>query len=287
MRISDYSCKYFSNNATLSSFLNDVRKYSVPSTEDEIQMINDYKNGNEEAGQELVCCHLRFIYSLAKIYARDENEVVDYVNEGVIGFREALKDFDINRGYKFITYAVWYIRREMNYYLMKTRNIINRSNSNKIGKKIDIIKQKYFAEIGKEPSIDEIKTILEQKYNIEIKNEKDLYDINVTSINEELDDDYTIENDSQFTNATASVNIYENEIEKEYVQSFVKSAIQILPQKQADIIKMFYGIDYDRSYSIEEIGEKYGIISSEVQKLKDRIIKYMQQNITKIKVAAM
>ena len=59
----------------------------------------EFKNGNVEAGKELVCRNLRFIYSLAKIYARDENDVVDYVNEGVCGFMTALQEFDINRGY--------------------------------------------------------------------------------------------------------------------------------------------------------------------------------------------
>lgn len=286
MRINDYSCKFFTNNEALAKFLSDVRRYTVPTVEEEETLITDFKNGNIEAGKELVCRNLRFIYSLAKIYARDENEVVDYVNEGVFGFMTALKEFDLNRGYKFITYAVWYVRRSMNFYLTDTRNIVNRSNNIKIGRKIDIIKQKEMAKNGREPSVDEIKNILKEEYNIDIKVDSDLYDVNVESINEEIDDDYTVENSSEYAEKTATVNDYESVSEQEYKKAMVRAVLSMIPEKYADVMKMLYGIDYERSYTAEEVGEKYHMRAMEVVKMRDKAIKYIQQNSAKIKSMA-
>ena len=127
MRLSDYSCKYFKNSDALNSFLADVRKHPVPTIQQEEELFDRYYAGDESAKDELIVGNLRFVYSLAKIYARNEAEVIDYVNEGVIGLLIALEDYDRTKGYKFITYGVWYIRRQMNYYLLTQRDMISHS----------------------------------------------------------------------------------------------------------------------------------------------------------------
>ena len=278
MRISDYNCKFFGSNKTLSALLSDIRKYNVPTPEEEENLIIQYKEGDEEAGKRLVCGHLRFIYSLAKIYARDENEVVDYVDEGVLGVATAMRKFDVTLGYKFTTYAVWYIRRAMNFYLNDTRNLINRSNSGKIGKKVDIVKQKYYTENGREPSVDEIKELIKECYGIDIKKDCDVYDINVSSINEEIDDDYTAEDTYEYNRRTSTANDYEGEIEKEYTEKCVSELLSLLPEKQADIVKMSFGVGYDREFSSEEIGEKYKVSKGDVERIRDKILEYIRQN---------
>jgi RNA polymerase sigma factor (sigma-70 family) len=287
MRISDYNCKFFGTNETLQKFLADVRKYDVPTAEEEISLVKRYRDGDEAAGQELINRHLRFIYSLAKIYARDENEVVDYVNEGVIGFNIALNKFDLTLENKFITYAVWYVRRQMNFYLNDTRNMITRSNVNKIGKKLDTIKQKYYAENGREPTTEEVKQILLDNYGLDIKEDCDVFEVSISSINEEIDDDYTVENDPEYTKRTSSVNEYEENAEKDYKKALVSTILSFIPEKQADVMKMLYGIDYERCYTTEEVGEKYGITATEVASLRDKIIKYVQQNAQLIKRKAL
>lgn len=279
MRISDYTCKFFGTNNTLSALLSDIRKYDVPTIDEEEALITKYKNGDEEAGRRLICGHLRFIYSLAKIYARDENEVVDYVNEGVIGMSIAMEKYDLDKGYKFTTYAVWYIRRQMNFYLNDTRNMINRSNAAKIGKKVDIVKQKYYSENGREPSVDEIKRLIKECYGIDIKKDCDVYDISVASINEEIDDDYTEEDTYEYNQKTATINSYESEAEREYLNRYISEILSIVPPKQADIIRMSFGIGYERMYTSEEIGEKYKISKGEVDKLKEKILEYIRQNV--------
>ena len=287
MRISDYNCKFFGTNETLQKFLADVRKYEVPTAEEEISLIQRYRSGDESAWQELINRHLRFIYSLAKIYARDENEVVDYVNEGVIGFKKALNKFDLSLENKFTTYAVWYVRRQMNFYLNDTRNMVTRSNVNKIGKKLDTVKQKFYAENGREPTIDEIKDILLNVYGLEIKEDCDVFDVSIASINEEIDDDYTAEESPEYTKRTSSANEYEETVERDYKKALVSTILSFIPERQGDVMKMLYGIDYERCYSTEEVGEKYGITALEVASLRDKIIKYVQQNAQRIKRKAL
>ena len=287
MRISDYNCKFFGTNENLQKFLADVRKYEVPTAEEEITLIQKYRGGDESAGQELINRHLRFIYSLAKIYARDENEVVDYVNEGVIGFKTALNKFDLSLENKFTTYAVWYVRRQMNFYLNDTRNMVTRSNVNKIGKKLDTVKQKFYAENGREPTIEEIKGILMNTYGLEIKEDCDVFDVSIASINEEVDDDYTAEESPEYTKRSSSVNEYEETVERDYKKALVSAILSFIPERQGDVMKMLYGIDYERCYSTEEVGEKYGITALEVASLRDKIIKYVQQNAHMIKRKAL
>lgn len=279
MRINDYNCKYFSTNAALSAFLSDVRKYSVPTEKEEEELVNKAKSGDERAKSDLICRNLRFIYSLAKIYARNENEVLDYVNEGVLGFEKALEKFDPTLGNKFNTYGVWYIRRAMNFYLTDTRNIINRSNSNKFGRKIDSIKQKHYAENGREPTIDEIRELIKKYYDIDVKNDSDLFDVNVISINDEIDDDYTIENTSDYNEKTSSQNGYEKEIEMENKREIISEILSTLPEKHADIIKMLFGLgEYEREYTIQEVADKYKVRCVNIIKTRDKTLEYLKQN---------
>lgn len=286
MRIKDYNCKYFGYSDNLSLFLSDMRKYTVPTAEEENELIISYKNGNEDAGKELICRHLRFLYSLAKIYARNEDEVIDYVNEGAIGFKAALDKFNPELGYKFITYSVWYVLRSMNYYFNVTKNMVNRANNTKIGNKADVVKQKYYSEYGREPSNEEVIEIIKNEYGIEIKDESDIYDVNISSINEEIDDDYTVEDNQEYNNKTSSINEYEEESEREYRNSLLRAAFSQIPAKHADILKMLFGIGYDRVHTVQEVSEKYRISQSAVIELRDKTIQYLRQNVERIRVLA-
>lgn len=278
MRISDHTCKYFKSNDILNSFLADVRKYPVPTVEREEELFENLKNGDESARDELILGNLRFIYSLAKIYARNESEVVDYVNEGVIGLLIALNEFDSNRGYKFITYGVWYIRRQMNYYMLTKRDII--SHSSQVGniiKKSDSFRQKYYAEHGSMPTNEEVKAALLENFNISVSKEEDLFEAGLSSIDEEISDDYSVEDTSEFNSKTCSANGFEAKSDNDYLKEILKEYLEVLPERLSDIIKMKYGVDYEREYSDEEIADKYCIDVDQVRKLCEYAIAKMQK----------
>ena len=278
MRISDHGCKYFRSNDVLNSFLADVRRYPVPSVQEEEELFEQYRNGNEFAKDRLILGNLRFIYALAKIYARNETEVVDYVDEGVIGLMKALDEFDPDRGYKFITYGVWYIRRQMNYYMLTKRDMVSHSSQvGNINKKSEAFRQKYFAEFGRTPTNDEIKQALLENFNISVSKDDDLFETALSSIDEDLSEDYTVEESSDFNEKTASVNDYEEEAENDYLKEVLKEYLSVLPEKAADVVKMRYGVDYDRQYSDTEIADKYGMSVEQVEKLCSYAIAKMRK----------
>ena len=278
MRISDHGCKYFRSNDVLNSFLADVRRYPVPSVQEEEELFEQYRSGNESAKDRLILGNLRFIYALAKIYSRNESEVVDYVDEGVIGLMKALEEFDPDRGYKFITYGVWYIRRQMNYYLLTKRDMISHSSQvGNINKKSEAFRQKYFAEYGRIPTNEEIKQALLENFNISVSKDEDLFEMGLSSIDEDLSDDYTVEESSDFNERTASFNDYEEESEKDYLKEVLKEYLSVLPEKAADVIKMRYGVDYERQYTDTEIADKYGMSVEQVEKLCSYAIAKMRK----------
>ena len=268
MRLSDHNCKFFKSSDALNRFLADVRKFPVPSIEEEEALSERYRNGDEKAKDALIVGNLRFVYSLAKIYARNESEVMDYVNEGVIGLMTALKEYDPSKGYKFITYGVWYIRRQMNYFMLTKRDIITHSAQvGNITKKSESYRQRYFAENGRMPTNDEIREILKQSYNISVSKDEDMYESGISSIDEDIADDYTVEESSEFNERTASVNGYEEETEKDYNLAILNECLSTLPEKTAEIIKMRYGIGYDRPLTPEEISDEFGIDPERIDKI--------------------
>lgn len=280
MRLSDHSCKYFRTNEILNSFLSDVRRYDVPSIEEEEQLIKQYKAGDKSAKDRLIVGNLRFVYSIAKIYARDENEVIDYVNEGVIGLMTALEEFDITKGCKFLTYGVWYIRRQMNYYMLTKRDLISHSAQvGNINKKSDVIRQKYFAENGVLPSDEDVMKVLEEEFNIKVSKFEDMYDTGISSIDEEVSEDYAVEETEDYNRKTASYNEYEEEINCEYNSNMVNTLLKCLPEKAAEIVKMRYGVGYDRVYSSEEISIKFNIAPERIDSICEAAILEMR-NIT-------
>lgn len=285
MNTKNYNCKFYSGNEALNKYLSDIRKYKVLTPDEEVKLFERIANGDEKAKSKIVESNQRFVYSLAKIYSKDEKEVLDYVNEGNIGLITAIDTFDVTKGMKFITYAVWYIRRSMNYYLSTINNLVVKSNNMKYWKKIEYIKQEYICKNGFEPTNEEIIDIMKEKYSIDIKDVCDVYDLNISSINQQLDDDYTVEDNSEFNDATSSVNGYETETENTYNNELVGNILSTLTDKQKDIIKMSFGIGYDRPFTAEEIGIKYEMDEVTVNQLKNNIIAYLKQNKSEYKLA--
>ena len=284
--ISNQNVKYMEGTENLNSFLATLRKYDALTPEEEKELFRKYhEDGDMSARDQIFLHNQRFIYSNAKIYARDSDEVMDYVGEGNIALDEAIDKFNPSLGNKFITFAVWYIRRAMNYYLINTRDMITKTNGMKLFKKADKIVQKYFSEHGYDPTLDEVRDILEKKYNIEIKDISDLYDLNVTSINTDIDDDFTMEETNEYNEKTASVNEYETEVDKEYSKTLANKFLSIVPNEHKEIIKKLYGIGYERQYSITEVAQEYRMSDEDMENLRDKILKYMKQNMGQLNAA--
>ncbi len=290
MKITDYSCKYFRSNEVLKMYLADVRKHDVPTIEEEEVLFDKIKNGtqaeSDKAREELILKNQRFVYAIAKIYARNEDEVLDYVNEGNIGLSEAIDKFDPSLGFKFITYAVLYIKREMNYYLRTTNNMIKRPNNMKLGKKVETVKHKFYAENGYIPTEEDIVDIIKEVYGINIKDKSDVFDLTVTSISEKMDDDkYTVEDDDEFNRKTSCEIEYEDSINKEYNAEMINNILATIPKDNEEMIRMLFGIGTDRAYTVTEVGAKFELDPQVVVLIKNKVLEYLRQNKREYKIA--
>ena len=277
--------KYFGTTEILSYFLKDVRKYEVLTTEEEQKLVSEYQtNKSKEARDKLVNSNLRYIFSKAKEYAKNEDEVLDYVNEGVIGFLEGLDNYDASLGIKLMTYAKFYIQREMNYYFTDTVNMVVPANRAKIGKKIAKIKRKFYAEHGYDITPEQLKTKLKSEYDIDINDDSDMDEVSVTSIDYEIDDDYTMEDNTEFNKRTATVNECEQNFENERLKNIVLEMLNSVSPIEADIIRMSYKIGYDIEYSADEIGEKYALEPEMVERIKNDVFRKIRQRYKSVEV---
>ena len=257
-----------------------MRKYDVLTDEEEKELLEKCKNGDKEACDKLILHNLRYVYSQAKIYAKNEEDIMDYVQVGNIGLMEALSEFDFDRPTKFLTFARWYVQRNMNEYMNTDHDIIKKSNQTKYGKKIERIKAEFYNKECRYPTANEIMDIMQEMYGVEIKDIRDVYHMCVNSINMNVDDDLTVEDTSEFAEKTASYNEYDVACDKEYdseSSDMAAKLLSVLPSKHSDVIKKYYGI-LGPAYSIEELAEEYNMTPSTMQKIIDKSIQYMKVN---------
>lgn len=279
INIKRFGVKYFDHEVS-SRYLSDIRKYSVPTAEEEHELILRMQSGDESARNELIVRNQRFIFAMAKGFAVNAEEIGDYVSEGNVGMIDAInRGFDLSRGVRFMSYAVWYIRRSMRAYLMN-KTLIRKTNKSKIGNKVEKIKYKFMNEKGTMPTVDETIDLLNEMYGIKVS-EQDIRDMNIISINEELNENYMVEDDTEYNKATASDNQYENDIENDYLRYKVDLLLKYIDKypKEKEVIKMLFGIGYDRVYTNTEVGTMFAMKSEEVESLKQKIISFIKRKV--------
>ena len=263
-------------------FIELLRRNPPFTPEEEVEAFKRLYAGDEKALDEIVARNQRWVYSVAKEFARDEIEVMDYVQEGNIGLLKAIEKYDLSKGLKFITYAVWYMRREMNEHMNTDRDLIKKSNNAKYSKKLERIKNEFFVQHGYKATFDDIKEIFEEKYGIVVNDERDLYDLDISSINENVNDDTTFEECDDFTKATATENeaIYDDD--KEYFKELVTPIINSLPDKHRELIKKLYHIGYEDIYSVEDLCKEYNIYDEQTLKqVEKQILELMKERMMK------
>lgn len=278
LNIKNFETKKFTSDSR--QYLNDISKFEVPSPEDELMYFKLAKKGDKNAKDTLFMGHQRFIFALAKHFSKNSEDVLDYVNEGNIGLSIAFDKYDPTVGVRFITFASYYIRREMSQYYEYSEKIVIQSNKQKYKSKINKIKHDYFKEYGILPTYEEIISLLEEKYNIKIKDKSDVYDCCVNSINIDKDDDfYNSDFENLYNKKSHAHNEYEIEIKKEYIKSLVSKLLGELSERDADIIKMSYGIDYPYEYSNEDISNKHHLTPSRINMIKKQVISELKEKI--------
>ena len=267
--------KQFTNRESLSldKYLQEIGKVDLLTPDDEIQLAIKIKKGDHKALERLTKANLRFVVSVAKQYQNQGLSLGDLINEGNLGLIKAAKRFDETRGFKFISYAVWWIRQSILQALAEQSRIVrlplNRVGAlNRIGKAYSNLEQ----EFEREPSANEIATELKMDVS-EISDTLKISGRHVSmdapfaqgEDNSLLD---VIENDEQPSP--------DNTLISESLKAEIESALQTLSEREAEVIKLYYGLNKDNALTLEEIGGKFNLTRERVRQIKEKAIRRLR-----------
>ncbi|GMT46273.1 MAG: RNA polymerase sigma factor RpoD [bacterium] len=260
--------------ASLDKYLQEIGKVDLITAEQEVELARRIKQGDKTALEELTKANLRFVVSVSKQYQNQGLSLPDLINEGNLGLIKAAQRFDETRGFKFISYAVWWIRQSILQALAEQSRIVrlplNKIGSiNKINKATAKLEQKY----EREPDYKEIAVILDMTVN-EVKESKRNAGRHVSMdaplIQDEDNNMYDVlKSEESVTPETAL--LYES-LRKE-----IDRAISTLTQREADVIRLYFGLNGGHPMTLEEIGEKFDLTRERVRQIKEKAIRRLKQ----------
>jgi RNA polymerase primary sigma factor len=274
---------YFERTETLTRYYEDIRKYDVMSEEKEVEMFELFKNGNKQeqeyARNFIINANQRFVVAMAKRFATNEN-ILDLISEGNIGLIEAMKDFDVTKGNKFITFAVWYVRRAINNYCINYGNLVKKTNLSKTYHIIAQATNKFIQTEYRQPTLEELLEIVNKEHKADIKSIEDIIDTKISSIDEGFnseDDDAVFGEMSLYNSYSSSFNEYEKISNDDFNNKLISSMLGKLPEREKTIIKMVFGIGYYREYELQEIAEELGLTTERVRQIKNSVIQEIKE----------
>ena len=278
MNLKERKTGFIATDQTINAYLKDINRYKVLSAAEEAELVRKMREGDESAREKLVTANLRFVYAVAKRYANSDN-LLDLVQEGNTGLLTALNAFDPEKGTRFLSCAVWYITRSILAHINGDNALIRKTNNTKTVYKIPKIKEKFYTENNRYPDMDELAAILETDYGLKIKDKADLLDVSTTSITTCFDDEdaRAFENTPYFTEKTAVDNDYLPEMDKEFNSEVSGTLMSSLTEREQTIIKMAFGIGYNKEYTNAEIADEIGMSSERVRQLKNGSIEKMRK----------
>ncbi|MCX7953677.1 MAG: RNA polymerase sigma factor RpoD/SigA [Bacteroidales bacterium] len=261
-------------DGSIDFYFQDVSKTKTLTIEEEIELARRIRQGDEEALKELVLANLRFVISVAKQYQNQGLSLADLINEGNIGLIKAAKRFDETRGFKFISYAVWWIRQSIMHAIADYSNIV-KIPSNKINEIRKVYNAKIYLEqkLEREPSLAEIAEFMgvseEDVLIYLMMNNRHVY----LSNRVKDDEDYTVEDTIQ-----SEENLEENIFYRPSLKYEVNRILNTLSPRERDVIKLYFGIDTDHPHSLDEIGSKLNITRERIRQIKEKALKRLRHS---------
>lgn len=261
------------DNVSLDVYLHEIGKLDLLSVDEEVELARRIREGDKEALEKLVKANLRFVVSVAKQYQNQGLSLPDLINEGNLGLLRAAIRFDETRGFKFISYAVWWIRQSILQALAEQSRIV-RLPLNKVGLQNKVLKAflKLEQDLEREPTAEEVAQYLDMSVEdikayiktsnkhismdapINSEEETTLLDL-LSSENDEIPDNFMI---------TSSLRIEINRI------------LSTLSHREAEIIRMYYGLNGYHQHSLDEIGEKFELTRERVRQIKEKALRRLK-----------
>ena len=263
-------------SVALDKYLNDIGKISMLSADEEADLARRIRGGDEKALERMTEANLRFVVSVAKQYQNQGLTLSDLINEGNVGLMKAARRFDETKGFKFISYAVWWIRQSILQSIVEHSRIV-RLPLNKVGSynKVNQAYISFVQEFEREPSNEELGEILEMTPK-EISN---MLRSNTRHVS--MDSPLGGE-DSDATMLDVYVNVDDiapdSELLDESLREEVQQGLSILSDREKDVISAYYGLNEFKALTLEEIGELYGLTRERVRQIKERAIRRLRKS---------
>ena len=261
-------------SASLDKYLQEIGREELVSPEEEVELAQRIRQGDQVALEKLTRANLRFVVSVAKQYQNQGLSLPDLINEGNLGLIKAAEKFDETRGFKFISYAVWWIRQSILQALAEQSRIV-RLPLNQVGSlnKINKALSKFEQENERMPSPDELAEMLElprEKINDTLRVSGRHVSVDAPFIDGEDNSllDVLVNNDSP----NADKGLVNESLNKE-----IERALSTLTERERDIVRYFFGIGC-QEMTLEEIGEKFGLTRERVRQIKEKAIRRLRHS---------
>ena len=263
----------------LEKYLSEIGKEELLSADEEVELAQRIRKGDKKALERLTKSNLRFVVSVAKQYQNQGLSLPDLINEGNVGLIKAAEKYDETRGFKFISYAVWWIRQSILQAIAEQSRIV-RLPLNQLGSmsKINRMLSKFEQENERRPSADEISEV------IDIPEDKVDEAINVSGRQVSMDAPFVDGEDNSLLDVLVNSDapMADHKLVAESLQSEIKDALMVLTLRERNIITAFYGIGQPEM-TLEEIGTKFGLTRERVRQIKEKAIRRLRAN-TKNKI---
>jgi len=259
--------------ASLDKYLQDIGKEELITADEEVQLAQKVKQGDHLALEKLVKANLRFVVSVAKQYQNQGLSLPDLINEGNLGLIKAAKRFDETRGFKFISYAVWWIRQSILQALAEQSRII-RLPLNQVGSlnKIKKATSRLEQEFERQPSAEEIAEKLEMpNYKIDAAKK-------ITTRYISMDAPLTQDDETKFLDVFISDDTTHTDdtLMRESLAREIQRSLATLTKKERDVINLYYGIGMPHGLTLEEIGAKFDLTRERVRQIKEKAIRRLK-----------
>ena len=259
--------------ASLDKYLQEIGKVELISAEEEVELAQRIKQGDKIALEKLTKANLRFVVSVAKQYQNQGLSLPDLINEGNLGLIKAAQRFDETRGFKFISYAVWWIRQSILQALAEQSRIV-RLPLNKIGSinKINKTYAKLEQEFEREPNAEEIAEVLEiseQEVKESMKNAGRHISMDAPLVQDEDNTMYDVLKSEEAPTP-------ETELLYESLRKEIDRAISTLTQREQDVVRLYFGLNGSHPMTLEEIGEKFDLTRERVRQIKEKAIRRLK-----------
>jgi RNA polymerase primary sigma factor len=255
-------------SASLNQYLSDIAKIPMVTAQEEVTLTQKIRQGDQAALERLTTANLRFVVSVAKQYQSSGLNLGDLINEGNLGLVKAAKRFDETKGFKFISYAVWWIRQSILSAIGEQSRMVRLplnqvGDLSKIAKAAAKLEQVYERKATPEELAEDLETTVEKVSNSLANSGKHLsYDTPFSSDEENtlLDVLHSSDpgTDKEMMNESLSIEVFES--------------MRMLGEKERDVLELFFGLKNQQAHSLEEIGEKYHLTRERVRQIKDRAL---------------